>query len=286
MGDMEPRDVLVQACAVALLVVTTFGARRAWRTLGHHRAVLRARALEASWYDIPLSRRREVGGERLAVAARAALRTHTLVVVVCAALLGATAVAWARTAATSIGPYPPALGFLSLGVMLAAAVLGRWSQVAVDRVEAASPRGRLDGRPEQAGVLLFVVALLVIGMWALSLRAARLEAEPPRLVTATITECTIGKQRTCTGRWEVDGRVYSRPVRFSVREGDVLQFEVAASRPDLVLPQQVSPVVRYGPVFGSIALVGAAVWWLRCARSLRRALRGATRTDRDRAPAR
>jgi hypothetical protein len=269
-------DAILQGCVAVLFVVTAVAARREWRTIARHRAALAAWAVETSWSGAPVLGPTAVGGQ-FAAAARAALRTHALVVIACTALLAVTAAAWIWTATSSIGPGSPTLGPSTFGMLLTAAVLGAWSQVKVSRVEAASPRGRLDRRPGQAGVVLFAVALAACGIWVMSLRVARLDAEPPRLVTATITECVVkSKERTCTGRWEVDGRVYSQPVPFQlVREGEVLQFEVAASRPDLVLPQQISPAVRYAPVFGSVAVVAAAVWWLRCARSLRRALRRA-----------
>jgi hypothetical protein len=269
----------IQICAAVLLLVSVHGVRREWRRLGSHRAALLAWYVETSSGGAPVPGQSEVGGERLVATARAALRTHAFVVITCTSLLAVTASAVIWTAATDIGPWP--LGLWFLGPALAG-LLGLWSRFAVHRVESASSCHRLDRTSEQAGVLLFVVALLACSLWALTLRTVRLEAEPSRLATVTVTDC-VGKDPRCTGRWELDGQVHTDivPLRH-MEEGDVLQLRVPASRPDVLLPQPPrSPAERYGlPALGSLAVVAAAVWWLKCTRALRRELRRiAARTD-------
>lgn len=213
---------------------------------------------------------RGVQGADLPSAARRALRIHGVVVAVCATLAVVNVLVAIRTLGR-VELDQRWIGVLVAAVALViAATIGVLLGKAVNRVRATA--GTL--RPHSTvGVWLFLVAVIVGVLAGEAVRSVVLDHEPARVATGYVSSCTGGKAPGCYGSWELDGRVYTGSVPFRRdRLGEVVEFEVSAARPDLVVTRR-DPLVGYGVWPAAAGMIVLGVRWARAARGLRRSLR-------------
>jgi hypothetical protein len=213
---------------------------------------------------------RGVKGADLPSAARRALRIHGLVVAVCITL----AVVNALVAIRTLGRVELDERWMGVLVGAVALVIAATGGVVLGRaVERVRMAGTLGPR-RTVGIWLFLVAI-VVGVFAgEAVRSVVLDGEEARVVAGYVSSCTGGRVPGCYGSWELDGQVYTGSVPFRYdRLGEIVEFEVSAARPDLVLTQRDPLLTGYGVWPAAAGMIVLAVRWTGAVRVLRRSLR-------------